>query len=640
MPPPPLPRRQAWGGGGGGGMRGPPAHHRSGHHGRHAPRAPAGSREPAPAGPRRGSSGGGGRERGRRERGPEGWRADPMAGGRGSSRGARVANEGETMRRIVRDLSSAGQQEVLAAFENLRKDGSFDRLVRNVQEAMQQGGEMEKLRRLTVEQAERELSKYARGQGSSRELNMKDAMRQIRQAVERSSVPVKLNEAVNRVMESAAFNELLASETAKLKERAEPEPSVPPVAAGGEDGADAAGDGPPASDADESSEEEGRQGARVRGVAPPAAAAASNSGPAPTADSAGGSVGGASSSSDGGGELTAGQVIEVFDELEDEWQRATVLSRTAGKATEYAVQYAGQTTPTTALLLPGDYRLVENATAANGVRPQQPPPSAAPAAAELATTAAPLNDLGAAAAKSEEEPEAAETPAEAPAEAPASMDEEPKGVHGGEEESEEEEEDEQEQPQCRACLGAHRAHTCGKGRAKANGGVKRSRPAEVPSERAAKKVKQPEEEEEEEVAGSGASPPTGDEGEARQAGGGGEEEEDDDEEEDEEEEWMTTGSEYLGRRITRMFDGKAFVGTITSWVPDNDDGDPALWKIKHEDGDEEDLDLDELKAGLALFAQAGGGGGGGGTGGGGGDDDSDDDSDDDAPVGALLGRGV
>lgn len=56
------------------------------------------------------------------------------------------------------------------------------------------------------------------------------------------------------------------------------------------------------------------------------------------------------------------------------------------------------------------------------------------------------------------------------------------------------------------------------------------------------------------------------------------------------EEWLTTGSDWLGKHVSRTFSGVHYVGCVTRWVPSNDVGDPPLWKIKHEDGDEEDLE--------------------------------------------------
>ena len=66
--------------------------------------------------------------------------------------------------------------------------------------------------------------------------------------------------------------------------------------------------------------------------------------------------------------------------------------------------------------------------------------------------------------------------------------------------------------------------------------------------------------------------------------------------------WQTDGHEWIGRRVHRRFqvaDGSSVstVGTIKVWVPADGD-DPALWRVYHDDGDVEDLEEFEVKAGL------------------------------------------
>jgi hypothetical protein len=59
--------------------------------------------------------------------------------------------------------------------------------------------------------------------------------------------------------------------------------------------------------------------------------------------------------------------------------------------------------------------------------------------------------------------------------------------------------------------------------------------------------------------------------------------------------YLTEGSEYLGRKVRRQFKNKRVViGKIVSWLPEHGE-DAALWHVLHEDGDEEDLDEDEVK---------------------------------------------
>ena len=74
------------------------------------------------------------------------------------------------------------------------------------------------------------------------------------------------------------------------------------------------------------------------------------------------------------------------------------------------------------------------------------------------------------------------------------------------------------------------------------------------------------------------------------------------------EEWLTTGSRWLGRRISRSFPGSSevpstsVVGRVVAWLPETRE-DPALWRLRHEDGDEEDLEEHELEDGSAAFAR-------------------------------------
>eukprot|EP00750_Incisomonas_marina_P029660 INCI7211.17.p1 GENE.INCI7211.17~~INCI7211.17.p1 ORF type:complete len:1023 (-),score=278.41 INCI7211.17:34-3102(-) len=64
------------------------------------------------------------------------------------------------------------------------------------------------------------------------------------------------------------------------------------------------------------------------------------------------------------------------------------------------------------------------------------------------------------------------------------------------------------------------------------------------------------------------------------------------------------GNEHIGSRVRRLFPGaEAQDGTIVSWLPPGEDPeDEPLWHVVHDDGDEEDLDADELKTALAAYA--------------------------------------
>ena len=66
--------------------------------------------------------------------------------------------------------------------------------------------------------------------------------------------------------------------------------------------------------------------------------------------------------------------------------------------------------------------------------------------------------------------------------------------------------------------------------------------------------------------------------------------------EDEAEEWLTTGSDWIGTKLLREFDGRQFEAEVTAWLPEGDEKDePALYKVRHTvDGDMEDLEESEL----------------------------------------------
>ena len=57
---------------------------------------------------------------------------------------------------------------------------------------------------------------------------------------------------------------------------------------------------------------------------------------------------------------------------------------------------------------------------------------------------------------------------------------------------------------------------------------------------------------------------------------------------------MTAGSEYIGRAVQIKYQrGNTSTGTVVCWLPETED-DHALYKVLHDDGDSEDLDLSEL----------------------------------------------
>ena len=65
-----------------------------------------------------------------------------------------------------------------------------------------------------------------------------------------------------------------------------------------------------------------------------------------------------------------------------------------------------------------------------------------------------------------------------------------------------------------------------------------------------------------------------------------------------------SGSAAIGRRVRRFFAlHGACDGAVVGWAPESDEGDEALWRVRLDDGDEEDLDGDELDDALAAAAE-------------------------------------
>jgi len=65
----------------------------------------------------------------------------------------------------------------------------------------------------------------------------------------------------------------------------------------------------------------------------------------------------------------------------------------------------------------------------------------------------------------------------------------------------------------------------------------------------------------------------------------------DDEEDDD---TMRTSGKYIGRAVVRQFDKKDVVGLIFARFEETENGDPALWRVRHVDGDVEDLEEKEV----------------------------------------------
>ena len=73
-----------------------------------------------------------------------------------------------------------------------------------------------------------------------------------------------------------------------------------------------------------------------------------------------------------------------------------------------------------------------------------------------------------------------------------------------------------------------------------------------------------------------------------------------------EEEWRTDGHALIGSRVVRSFTKRRVHATITRWLPPgaNPREDPALFRVVHDDGDEEDLEEAEAEAAAAAASSA------------------------------------
>ncbi|CAN0223109.1 unnamed protein product, partial [Ectocarpus sp. 4 AP-2014] len=64
--------------------------------------------------------------------------------------------------------------------------------------------------------------------------------------------------------------------------------------------------------------------------------------------------------------------------------------------------------------------------------------------------------------------------------------------------------------------------------------------------------------------------------------------------------WREEGSKYLGKRVKRVFGRRVAGATVTKWIPKESNQGLALWHLRHDDGDEEDLEEFEVKEGMAM----------------------------------------
>ena len=64
---------------------------------------------------------------------------------------------------------------------------------------------------------------------------------------------------------------------------------------------------------------------------------------------------------------------------------------------------------------------------------------------------------------------------------------------------------------------------------------------------------------------------------------------------------MRDGSALLGRRVARRFGKLVALGSVAAWLPANaEEGDAALYRVVHDDGDVEDLEEEEVEEGTSL----------------------------------------
>ena len=69
----------------------------------------------------------------------------------------------------------------------------------------------------------------------------------------------------------------------------------------------------------------------------------------------------------------------------------------------------------------------------------------------------------------------------------------------------------------------------------------------------------------------------------------------------EKEDWRTEGHRFINQRIARPFGKRESLAlaTIVKWLPEDEaEGEPALFRAVHDDGDEEDLEEEEVEQGL------------------------------------------
>ena len=71
------------------------------------------------------------------------------------------------------------------------------------------------------------------------------------------------------------------------------------------------------------------------------------------------------------------------------------------------------------------------------------------------------------------------------------------------------------------------------------------------------------------------------------------------------EDWRLEGSAWIGQRVRRFFPGGVISDALVQrWLPaGNTADDAALWHVRHDDGDEEDLEEEELREALVSYRE-------------------------------------
>jgi len=71
------------------------------------------------------------------------------------------------------------------------------------------------------------------------------------------------------------------------------------------------------------------------------------------------------------------------------------------------------------------------------------------------------------------------------------------------------------------------------------------------------------------------------------------------------EQWVEQGHPLIGSFVRRFFDDRFVDGKVVAYLPPGSGPtEPALWRVRHDDGDEEDLDEGELGESIKAFEKS------------------------------------